>query len=89
MVAVTADELLEVARHDLLEILTLDNAGRRVPLVEAFVPDDEAHLVTEIQELWVADVVRGADGVHAHVLHQLQLTPHRCPVEGHAQGTEV
>ena len=89
MVAVAADERLEIARHHLFEILPFGYARRAVPLVEAFVPHQETHFIAQIQQLLRAGVVRGADRVHAHVLHHLQLTAHRALVERHPQRAEI
>ena len=88
VVAVAADERLQVAADILLEI---GRAARHriVPLVEALVPDDEAHPVAEVEELRRRCVVRGADRVNAHVLQNAQLAFRRRLVEDHAERTEV
>ena len=88
MVAVAAYVVLQVLFDELLKRLVL--ASRRpVPLVEALVPDEEPHLVAEVEHLRGGRIVRCADGVHAHVLHDAELAAHRGLVERHAEDAEV
>ena len=88
VVAVAADELHELARHELLQRDVAAPAGG-VPLVERLVPDEEAHLVAEVQHLRRGRVVRHADRVRAHVAHDGELAARRVHVERHPERAEV
>ncbi len=85
---VAAHEPAQVAFHERLQRFVAAPA-RVVPLVEALVPHEEAHLVAEVQNFGRGRIVRGAQGVHAHVGHDLQLPAHRVLVERHAERTQV
>ena len=63
--------------------------GRAVPFVERLIPDDEPHAVAQVEQLGRGRIVAGADGVHAHVLHDLELSLHGPDVERHAQRAQI
>ncbi len=85
---VAAHEAAQVAFHEWLQRFVAAPAGV-VPLVEALVPHEDAHLVAEVQDLWRGRIVRGAQGVRPHVAHDLQLPARRILVERHAQRPQV
>ena len=89
MVPVALDERLQILRHVLLKVLVFPAPRRSVPLVEALVPHDNAHLVAEVQHLRRRTVVARAQRVCAHLLHQRQLAAHRGLVERHSEQAEV
>ena len=89
MIAIAADERLEGADDVVLELLVGTPPRRAIPLVEALVPHEDAHLVAEVEELGRGAVVRGAERVDAHVLEDLELATRGGTVERHAERTEV
>ena len=88
MVAVAAHEARELARDEVLQRLVAAPA-RLLPLVEALVPHEDAHLVAEVQDARRGAVVARAERVHAHVAHDGELAAHRVLVERHAERAEV
>ena len=89
MVAVAADEVGVLLLAVFGDRDALGQRGRAVPFVEGLVPDHDAHAVAQVEQLGRGRVVAGADGVHPHVLHDLQFALHRAGVERHAQRAEV
>lgn len=89
MVAVAPHELAQVARDIRLEVLRLAAAGGPVPFVETFVPDENPHLVAEVEHFGRRAVVAGAQGVEAHVAQDFELAAHGRAVERHAQRPEI
>ena len=69
-----------------LEVVAPGGPG---PFVEDFVPDEEAKLVAEFEELFGAGVMGEADGVDAHFHHDFELAAGGAGVEGAADGAEV
>ena len=61
--------------------LAPDAIRRAVPLVEGLVPHDKAHPVAQIEQLRGRGIMARADGVDAHVPHDLQLPLHGTGVE--------
>ena len=88
MVAVAAHELRELARDEILERLVAAPA-RLLPLVEALVPHEDAHLVAEVEQTRRGAVVACAQRVRAHIAHDGELAAHRILVKRHAEWPEV
>ena len=59
------------------------------PHVKGLVDHHNAQLVRQLHHGGGGHVVRGAQGVHAHVLHDFQLPPGGGAVEGRAQAAQV
>ena len=89
VVSVALHERRKVPRHVFLQRLVVAPPAIGVPLVEAFVPHENAHFVAEVEQLGRGRVVAGAQGVRAHLLHETQLPPRRRPVERHAKEPQV
>ena len=89
-VAVLVDEVREVTLMPLVEVqvVAVGHLGLR-PRVEALCHQWHPHLIAETYELGRRHVVRSADGIHAHILHQANLSAHRRFVDGSTQRTEV
>ena len=87
--AVALRESDKVPRHVLLERLVIAPATVGVPLVERFVPNEDAHLVAKVEQFRRGRIVAGAERVRAHVLHDAQLPPRRRSVERHAEKSKV
>ncbi len=90
--------MIAVAHHQAAQVplgvllvrrLAVDAVGLFVPLVEALVPHDEAHAVAQLEQLGRRRVVAGADGVDAHVAHDLELPLHGPRIERRAQRAVV
>ena len=59
------------------------------PHVEGFILNNETHLVAQLKQLGCRWIVRGANGVAAHCLQNLQLTL-QCPrVDGSTHSTQI
>ena len=71
-----------------VEVVAVGHLSLR-PAVEALCHHGHAHLITETDELWGGHIVRGADGIDAHVLHGADLASHGGFVHRSAERTEV
>ena len=105
-VSVVTDEVDEVALRPVVKEGTVSILHLRdPPLVEALRHDQHPHLVCQLDQLRGGHIVRGADGIDAHILHLLDLSAdgdliHRCSewpevvveadaLEGHRLAIEV
>ena len=85
-VAVAGDHGIQIMLPVPVEVAPVQAA---VPFVEALLIDIEAHLVAQIHELLGVDMVRGANGVAAHLLQQRKTLPPLLGGNRHAHGGEV
>src|SRR5690348_11890351 len=69
--------------------LTVHTIGLVVPLVEAFVPNHEAHSVTKVEQLRSRRIVTGAYRIDSHVMHDFQLALHRSRIKSGTKGTLI
>ena len=83
-------EVHQVTLMPLVEVEVVAVGHLRLgPAVEALCHHGHTHLITEADELWGRHIVRGADGIDAHVLHGADLASHGGFVHRRAERTEV
>ncbi len=63
--------------------------ARRVPLIESFVPDEEAHAVAQVKQLGGRRIMAGTHGIGPHVFHDFQFALHGAQVECRAQRAQI
>ena len=89
-VAEMADHIDYVLLRPVIEVpVVAVLAFCHLPFVEGLRHYHEAHLVAEFHQLLRRHVVRGPDGVTAHILQHFQLVMDGCPVYGGTERTEV
>src|SRR6185437_15194539 len=90
MIAVAQDLVYEIAAMPLAKIGgVIMFCLLLFPHVEGFVHDDKTETVATIKELGRRWVMRGPDGVAAHLLQYSQLPKDRGGIDGGAQRTQV
>ena len=62
---------------------------RAFPHIKRFIDDQNAQLITEIQQFLGRRIVAGPKCVDSHILHQLQLAPGSLFMEGRAKSAEI
>ena len=90
VIAVAHDEIRQVALVPCIKIARV--VVRRLafpPHIEGFVHDDEAHPITEVQELGRGRIVRAADAVAPHLLQDFQLPLDGARIDRRPQASEV
>ena len=90
VIAVAVDELTQVGLVPVLPVFgepILDFGD--LPHVEGLVHHEQAHAVRQFEQLRRGRIVAGADGVHAHPLHDLQLPLQRAAIDGGAERSQI
>jgi len=76
VVAVPEDEIGEVPFQKLHRVHGPGDAGKTIPLVKGFINHQQAHAVAELRQFGSGHIVAVPYGIHAHFLHNPQLTFH-------------
>ncbi len=91
MIAVAHHEIANLFFAVLFErrLVRVESVRGLVPLVKALIPHDKTHPVAKLKQFRRRRIMACANGVYAHITHNLQLAFHRAGIKRPAESALV